>query len=137
MVNNIDSSLILLTYKGKVLLMLRNNKQTVLKDNKWSFIGGTKEKNKSSEQSIFNEVEKQMSIKLTSVEFLSSSLYKEAKKYYYYAKLTDDNVNNIKRDEGQTLYFFTLLELEKLPLTTSTRSFVSKYKGLLKTVPND
>ena len=57
------------------------------------------------------------------VEFVSRNCY--------HARLTDDNVNNIKRDEKQLLNFFTLAEIQKLPLTAPTKDFVAKFGSLI------
>lgn len=133
MVKKIDSSIILLTYKGKLLLtMMRDVKQVVLKQGTWSFIGGLREENESLEESIVREVEGEMHITLYAVDFLSSQLYEDRTNYLYHAALTDDNVNNIERDEGKSLDFFSLQELEKLPLAPSTRLFIEKHKDLLE-----
>ena len=129
----IDSGIILLTYKGKVLLtMMRDSRQALLKQGTWSFICGLKEGNESLEESIVREVKGETHITLFGVEFLSSQLYEDRTNYLYHAALTDDNVNNIERDEGRSLDFFSVQELEKLPLTPSTKLFIEKHKDLLE-----
>lgn len=130
--NGVNASLILLTYKGKMLLMYRSNHPAVLAQKIWCLIGGQKEKNESFEEAIFRKVEREISIKLAKIEFLSSFLYGNKTEYLYHAILTDDNVNNIKRGDGQYLEFFTLQELGKLTLTASARLFTSKYKNLFE-----
>lgn len=134
MVNKVDISLILLTYKGKVLLMHRNAQPNPLKISDWCFIGGVKEKHKSLEETIFTDVERETSIKLKEVELLSNLFSNDEKQYYYHAKLTDENVNDIKRGEGQALDFFTLRELDRLNLSASTKLFVVKHRDLLEQV---
>lgn len=128
----IDSSIILLTYKGKVLLMMQESRPAVLKQGTWSFIGGLKEENESFEESIVKEVKGEMHITIFGVEFLSSLFYEDRINYLYHAALTDDNVNNIERDEGKSFDFFSLQELEKLPLAPSTRLFIEKHRDLLE-----
>lgn len=111
--------LILLTYKGKVLLM---HKQDGVLDeviHPWSFIGGIKEKSESFEKTLTRRVHKEMGIKIENVEFISE--------LYYHARLTDDNVNSIKRSENQLLDFFSPEEVKKLFLSQSTQVFFSKY----------
>ena len=132
--SNVDSSLILLTYKGKVLLMHRNVLPNMLKINDWCFIGGVKEKNKSFEETISRDVERETSIRLERVELLSEPLNNDRRKHFYHAKLTDKNVNEIKREDGQTLDFFTLRELDRLRLSESTRLFIVKHRNLLEQV---
>ena len=132
--NNLDLGLILLTYKGKVLLMHRNTQPNILEIKDWCFIGGVKEKHKSFEETICRDVERETSIRLKEVELLSDGLYSDEKKHFYHAELTDENVNDIKRGEGQALDFFTLRELERLNLSPSTKLFVEKHWGLLKQI---
>jgi NADH pyrophosphatase NudC (nudix superfamily) len=133
MVKKSETSIIVLTYKGKVLLtMMRDSRQALLKQGAWSFISGLKEKNESFEESIVREVEGEMHILINGVEFLSSLFCENRTNYLYHAALTDDNVNNIERDEGKSLDFFSLQELKKLPLTPSTRLFIERHKDLLE-----
>ena len=114
--------------------MHRNTQPNILEIKDWCFIGGVKEKHKSSKETIFRDVERETSIKLEEVELLSDRLYSDEKKHFYHAELTDENVNDIKREEGQTLDFFTLRELERLNLSASTKSFVLKHRDLLEQV---
>lgn len=116
-------SLILLTYKGKVLLMHKSSSPIDEEKHPWCFIGGTKEERESFENALSRRVEKEMGIKIEKVEFVSKSCY--------HARLTDDNVNKIKRAEGQLLDFFALKELKKLFLANSTQQFISKHSAIM------
>lgn len=117
-------SLILLTYKSKALLLHRNISPIDQGQNEWSFIGGDKGDNESSQEAMSRQVEGEMSIKIKTIQILS--------KYCFHARLSDNDVNNIKRGEGQLLNFFTLRELQKLQLTPSTRQFVSTFGNLIE-----
>lgn len=117
---NISSGLILLTYKGKILLTHKNTNPTL--PNFWSFLG-------------LKSAEKETSVKLKSVELLESDSYKSGDSFYH-ATLSDDNVNNIKRNEGQTLNFFTLKEIKKLSLTTIAQEFLEKHEDFLQNNQN-
>ncbi len=121
--DKIPSSLILLTYKGKVLLMYRMNSAIDPEQHEWCLIGGGRGEEESYEQALSRRVEKETNIKIEDVEFLSESCY--------HASLTDDNVNNIKRDEGQLLDFFTLREVQKLTLSEATKLFIDKHGALI------
>ena len=121
--NKISPSLILLTYKGKTLLMYNKLSPVDEEKHEWSFIGGVKEKSESAENAMSRCVEKELGIKIEKVEFISESCY--------HARLTDDNVNNIKRREGQLLDFFTLKEIKILNLSKPTRQFISKHGSLM------
>ncbi|MDP3988426.1 MAG: NUDIX domain-containing protein [Candidatus Levybacteria bacterium] len=116
-------SLILLTYKGKALLMQKVNSPIDEEKHPWCLIEGTKEKKESFENAMSKRVEKEMGIKIGKVEFVSESCYQ--------ARLTDDNVNKIERAENQLLDFFTLKELKKLFLSSTTAQFISKHSALI------
>lgn len=120
--DKISPSLILLTYKGKALLM--HKQKSVIDEEKhpWSFISGVKDKKESFENALKRRVEKEMGIKIEDIAFVSESCY--------HAQLTDDNVNKIKRSENQLLDFFSLKELKKLFLSSDTHQFVQKH-GIL------
>lgn len=118
-----NSLLILLTYKGKALLMYKTDSAIDVKQHEWCFIGGEKNGGESFEEAMARRVEKEAGIKVEEVERVSEN--------FYHARLTDDNVNNIKRDERQLLDFFNLREVQKLHLSKSTRQFVSKHADLI------
>ena len=118
-----SSSLILLTYKGKALLMHKQKSVIDEEVHPWSFIGGIKENKESFEHAMSRRVEKEMGIKIENVEYVSELCY--------HARLTDDNVNKIQRAENQLLDFFTLKELKNLFLSSLTVQFISKHSGLI------
>ncbi len=116
-------SLILLTYKGKVLLMYKSNSPVDKEKHEWCFIGGIKDKRESIESALYRWVKKEIGVQIETVEFVSDSCY--------HARLTDDNVNRIKRSEGQLLDFFTLKEVRKLFVSNATEQFISKHSDLM------
>lgn len=121
--DKVASSLILLTYKGKALLMYRTESANDSEEHEWCFIGGEKNHDESFEEAMSRKVTVEASIKIQEVEYLSKSCY--------HARLTDDNVNNIKRDERQLLDFFTLREVQKLHLSQATKLFIEKHGTLI------
>ena len=119
----ISPSLILLTYKGKVLLMHKQASVIDPEIHPWSFIGGIKKREESFENALTRRVETEMGIKIEEIEFVSE--------FCYHARLTDDNVNKIKRAENQLLDFFTLKEVKKLYLSNPTQQFILKHGTLI------
>lgn len=119
----ISSSLILLTYKGKALLMYKSNGPIDEEKHPWCFIGGIKGEKESFEKAMARRVEKEAGIKIEKVEFVSE--------FCYHARLTDDNVNKIERAENQLLDFFSLKESKKLFLSSKTTQFISKHGNLI------
>src|ERR1035437_8975645 len=120
--DGIYPGLILLTYKGKVLLMHKQDSVIDEEKHPWSFISGIKDKSESFEKTLARRVHKEMGIKIENVEFVSE--------YYYHAKLTDDNVNHIRRSENQLLDFFSLKEVKKLFLSNETAKFIFNHASL-------
>jgi Zn ribbon nucleic-acid-binding protein len=123
MIDTNSLGLILLTYKGKVLLMHKKKSVIDEENHPWCLIGGIRSNKESFEQAMSRRVEKEMGIKIENVECVSEN--------YYHARLTDDNVNKIKRMENQLLDFFTLKDLKKLFLARSTQDFISKHSALV------
>lgn len=119
----VSPGLILLTYKGKVLLMHKQNSVIDPEKHPWSFIGGIKKSEESFENALKRRVETEMGIKIEEIEFVSE--------FCYHARLTDDNVNKIKRAENQLLDFFTLKEVKKLYLSNPTHQFILKHGTLI------
>lgn len=118
-----SAGLILLTYKGKVLLM--HKEKSVIDEEKhpWCTIGGIRHAKESFEETLQRRVENETGIKIKNVEHISDS--------YYHASLTDDNVNKMQRKEHQLLDFFTPRELNKLFLANSTQDFIAKHSDLI------
>lgn len=121
-------SLILLTYKGKALLMYQNNSAIDEVAHLWCFIGSANVSKESPLNSLQKIVRHETSIKLENIDKLSET--------FYHCRLTDDNVNRIERREGQLLDFFTLKEIEKLQLENSTRLFITKHSDLIENTPS-
>jgi len=123
MVDTSTSGLILLTYKGKVLLM--HKEKSVIDEEKhpWCLIGGIRGKKETFEQALGRRVQNETGIKVANIEYVSE--------FCYHANLTDDNVNQIQRKEHQLLDFFTPRELSKLFLANSTQEFITKHSSII------
>ena len=115
--------LILLTYKGKVLLMHKQNSVIDEEKHPWSFISGVNDKKETFEKVLARRVQKETGIKLENIEFVAD--------YCYHARLTDDNVNKMKRAENQLLDFFDLKEVKKLFLSSETAKFLLNHASLV------
>lgn len=119
-----DSSLILLTYKGKILLMTREEINSNI-SNPWVLIGGVRNKSEKLDQTILRIVEKETGLKLDGVTPVFEYNGEGGRKVLYHASLTDKSVNNIHRIEGHLLNFFSLQEALKLPLSPLTHTFAA------------
>lgn len=125
-------NIILLTYKSKILAMHTENNPLLLDNVIWRFIGRAKEKTKSNEETMYREVERETGIKLSNIEYITTVKDDTAEKHFYHAQLTDTNVNNMKRENGQTIQFFSLKELDKLPLDPNAVQLISLYRDTLE-----
>lgn len=124
--------LILLTYKGKVLLLQKDDILHNFLENDWHFIDRYKDKHKSLETTITDEVERETNIKLDSVNLVLRVPRENRTEHLFHARLTDKQVNNIQRNDGKILQFFTLQELKKLQLHPSIAAIMSDYTSLIE-----
>ncbi|OGH15433.1 MAG: hypothetical protein A3E68_03255 [Candidatus Levybacteria bacterium RIFCSPHIGHO2_12_FULL_39_39] len=118
-----NRNMIVLTYKGKILLMNKSTDPTDEKKHPWSLISGAKGQEESVKMILTRRVKKEMGIVISNIKFMSE--------FCYHAELTDDHVNHIERAEGQLLDFFTLKEVEKLFLSSQTKKIISKHSSVL------
>jgi ADP-ribose pyrophosphatase YjhB (NUDIX family) len=130
--SKLNESLILLTYKEKILLMIRNYVFNSGLQKTWCMVGGEKENNESSEKAITRCIKEEMNIKINEVKFLLMAPSENKNTYFYHGKLTDDDVNLIQRAEGQELQFFDLKELNKIQLTSSADLFFTQNKNIVE-----
>jgi ADP-ribose pyrophosphatase YjhB (NUDIX family) len=132
MVHKPNESLVLLTYKEKILLMIRDYVFNSGLQKTWSMVGGEKGVNESCEKTIIRKIKEDMNIKIKDVRFLLTTSSQDKDTYFYHGKLTDDNVNFIRRAEGQELQFFKLRELYKLRLSTSANLFFRQNRNIIE-----
>jgi ADP-ribose pyrophosphatase YjhB (NUDIX family) len=132
MIRKVNESLILLTYKEKILLMIRNYVFNSGAQKIWRMIGGEKGNNESFEKTIARRIKEEMNIEINDIKFLLTTPSENKNTYFYHGKLTDNNVNFIERAEGQELQFFDLKELNKIQLTSSANLFFSQNKNIVE-----
>lgn len=109
MIRKSSESLIFLTYKEKILLMIRDFDLTSRFKKTWCMIGGKKEDNESYEKTIVRKIKEEMNIEVSNVKFLLASFLDDKDIHFYYGKLTDNNVNRIERADGQELQGLRLI----------------------------
>jgi len=132
MIRKLNESLILLTYKEKILLMIRNYVFNSGVQKTWCMIGGEKGNKESFEKAITRCIKEEMNIKISDVKLLLVAPTDNKNTYFYHGKLTDNNVNFIERSEGQEIQFFDLKELGKLQLATSADFFFTKNRNIVE-----
>ena len=130
--HKLNESLVLLTYKEKILLMIRNYVFNSGAQKTWCMIGGEKGSNESFEKTIVRKIKEEMNIEISEVKLLSVAPSDNKNTYFYHGKLTDSNVNFIERAEGLELQFFDIKELDKLQLATSADLFFTQNRGIVE-----
>lgn len=108
--SNLAQNLIVVIYKGKVLLTSKDSLINFNEKNVWSF----PDKKRSLE---FGQ---------SKVDMVSFD------NWFHYIKLTDKNVLAIKRQDGKRLEFYKPAELELLILDHDTKLLYSSYKEEIK-----
>ena len=83
------------------------------------------------EQAVIKKVKDEIGIKLKKIILLSSSANDSFKTNYYYSELTDQDVNEITRDDHQLVNFFSLAEVDTLQLSPVTQSLLSRHRDIL------
>ena len=130
--NTRNTSVILLTYKCKVLLSVNDFNSENPAQNVWGMIESKKRAYESFLEPILHKIKDEMNIKLKNVSFLFKTEHEDEILYFSHGKLTDDDVNSITRKEKQEIGFYTLLEAVKLQLAPATSSLVSEHRHELE-----
>jgi ADP-ribose pyrophosphatase YjhB (NUDIX family) len=132
MLQKLNESLVLLTYKEKILLSIKNYAFNSGVQRIWSLIGGEKKNDESMEKIISRKIKEEMKIEIDDIKFLLVNSSENKDTYFYHGKLTDNNVNLIERSDGQELQFFNLKELSKIQLASSAHVFFTQNKNIVE-----
>lgn len=119
-------SSVVLTYKGKILLLSPDIPSVNPTKFLWGFISGQKTASESSIQTIHRKVKQATKLDLKNIKLVS--VESSESECIYHGELSDIDVNSIERKEGLRLEFYTLRELQKLNLTEDTEGFLNDHK---------
>lgn len=117
----------ILIFESKILMMLRDDKPGIANPGGWGVIGGGIEKGETPDEAILREVKEETNINL--VNYFKWFEIPEVKTTLYWAKLTSQQVDQIKIGEGQKLEFIGVEEIENLPMAEINRKYLSMYKS--------
>lgn len=113
------ASMALVTYKGKLLLILRDNIPTIRDPNHWHLVGGKRELEETPEETVKRETFEEIGIYPTQI----THLFKREDKpiHVFHIELTDEEANKAHLvQEGQDLRYFPKEELTPNLLVTGT-----------------
>lgn len=103
--------------------MRKNTGALDLLNKEWSLISVFKKSNEEFKEALSKSIKKETNIMIDKIHIVSNN--------YYIAELSDNNVNNIQRNEYQLLNFFTPSETNDLLLTSSTKEFLRRHSSLI------
>ena len=114
---------LILDSKENILLQLRDNKTGIFFPNHWGFFGGAIDENESPKDSLFRELEEELSISFNTSEvtaFITSEIcFKpgeaSVKRYFFLVKIYEDLMKKIEVSEGQEANLFSCKDGLKLP----------------------
>jgi len=116
----------------RVLLLLRDDNPEIRDPNCWQLPGGGVEENETPDEAIKRELQEEIGIIPSSLRFLISP---SAETHAYLARLTDEEVKNIKKgNEGKDLRFFSFDELSQIPLTQKLKNVIQNQGKVLKSL---
>jgi len=120
------SSGALVVYKGKILLIRRDNKPTIPNPNMWSIPGGQVEKGESFDEALVREIKEEIGITPKNYQLLGF-FETEKQNAIYLLELTNEETQEIKLgNEGQELKWFKPQEIADIDAVPIVRDFFRK-----------
>ncbi|MDJ0518685.1 MAG: NUDIX domain-containing protein [Trichodesmium sp. MO_231.B1] len=124
------SVIILLNSDNKILLVLRDNKDSIPFPNTWNLLGGFIEKGESPEECIRREIREEIEIELGNINlFQKYNVYN--REHYIFWKQIDLDLTQIKLNEGQRLAYFSKDEFEKYQLAFQCNKILNDFFSLV------
>ncbi|MDO8452221.1 MAG: NUDIX domain-containing protein [bacterium] len=121
-----------ITYRGKYLLMLRDDFPHIKNPNTWSILGGITEEAETPEESLIRELKEEGNIDVVNYQLLFNYPTGET---VFHIELNEDQFKQLKLgDEGQDLQFFTFEELIGLSLSSTVQEYLKDYGSLVKSL---
>lgn len=122
-------------YKGKLLLILRDNKPDIPFPNTWEYIGGGVDENETLEHAGLREIEEEIGVRPGNYVYLGSEKYPGREAGRFISILTEDEFQNINfGEEGQRYKFFSLDEAMELEMAPNLKTFLRVNYEVLKEI---
>ncbi|NEQ36822.1 MAG: NUDIX domain-containing protein [Okeania sp. SIO3I5] len=124
------SVIILLNSNNEILLVLRDDKDSIPFPNTWNLLGGILENNESPEECIRREIREEIEIELGNINlFQKYNIYE--REHYIFWKQIDLDLTQIKLNEGQRLAYFSKDELDKHQLAFQCNEILNDFFSLV------
>jgi len=122
--------------EGEVLLLLRDNKSTIVFPNHWTLVGGKVENGETPEMAAHRELDEETGLKA------DLSFWKRYDRQhplfivdqYIYTAIVDPSQESLVLGEGQALQFFKPLEIMYLKIGYGFKALLDEY--FLRTIGN-
>lgn len=124
----------IIAYKGKLLLILRDNKSTIPFPNTWNAPGGGVEPDETPEEGIKRELQEEISVVPENLEAGEMITYDDGSVVSrFFSVLTEEEYAKVKLgDEGQRLDWFTYDEAIAADLSPNLRIYFEKKEKDIK-----
>ena len=124
------SDIIILNSQQQVLLVLRDNKDSIPFPNTWALLGGYLEENEFPEAAIRRELVEEMELELDDVKFFKSYFWEECDEHIFWTRL-DLNIFQITLHEGQKLAYFSREEINQLEFASHYHQILCEFYDFL------
>jgi 8-oxo-dGTP diphosphatase len=122
----------IISYEGKILLILRDNKPDIPYPNTWEFTGGGKEGDETLEEAGIREMYEELGIKPKDYTFLGAENYSGRQAGRFISILDEQEYKMIRLgNEGQKYDFFTIEECLTMNMVPNLKKFLTNNKRLL------
>jgi 8-oxo-dGTP diphosphatase len=123
--------LIITNDKGEILLMKRDNKNTIPFPDTWDIFGGHVEEGETPEEGMKREIREELEWNVTSYSFFRKySCYTgdvHINTKYIYTSVLDRPLETLTLHEGQTMKFIAPAEIPDLPFANIVKNIVVDY----------
>lgn len=117
-------------YRGKILLILRDDKPDIPYPNYWAPLGGNSKGNELPEETLKRELKEEGNLDIKNFTYLGDM---QLDAHLFLVRITDEMRSKInKGNEGQKLEYFEFDELFKIHLATKFKNFITTHKNKLK-----
>ena len=123
------ASIIVENREGEVLLLLRDNKSTILYPNHWTLIGGKVEDEEMPETAAHRELAEETGLKATLKFWMRYDRQHPVfiVDQYIYTTKVDVSQESLMLGEGQALQFFQPGEIQRLKIGYGFKTLLSEY----------
>lgn len=129
------SSGALVVYRGKILMIKRDNNPKISNPNKWAVPGGRVEKGESFNQALERELQEEINV--VPKNYIFCGIFKfindNVKRAIYFVRLSDKEYKKVRLgNEGQEIDWFSPEEIERIETATEIKNLFAKYKMQIK-----